>query len=84
MAYYSSADLIHWEYEGALDIPSVNGFMLECPDYFELNDQGILIFVRRVKSQMEIIFGISSRQDMSSEIKLTLNILKSPETNIRN
>lgn len=44
VAYYSSADLIHWEYEGALDIPSVNGFMLECPDYFELNDQGILIF----------------------------------------
>lgn len=44
LAYYNSNDLINWNYIGNLNIPYKEGFMLECPDYFELEDKGIFIF----------------------------------------
>lgn len=42
---YSSADLKEWKFEGELDT-SLNdfGFMWECPDYMELDGQGVFIF----------------------------------------
>ena len=49
IAYYVSEDLKDWTYQQAIalkgNIASENqGFMWECPDYFELADQGVLLF----------------------------------------
>ena len=49
IAYYVSKDLKDWTYQQAIalkgNIASENqGFMWECPDYFELADQGVLLF----------------------------------------
>lgn len=49
IAYYVSEDLKDWKYQQAVklkgNIDSKNqGFMWECPDYFELADQGVLLF----------------------------------------
>lgn len=42
---YSSADLLTWEFEGEIKTKLDSfGYMWECPDYFELQDQGVLIF----------------------------------------
>ncbi|MDQ0198263.1 beta-fructofuranosidase [Neobacillus ginsengisoli] len=42
---YSSTDLLNWKFEGELKTNLINfGYMWECPDYFELQDQGVLIF----------------------------------------
>lgn len=42
---YSSPDLINWTFEGEMGT-NLNpfGYMWECPDYFELQNQGVLIF----------------------------------------
>lgn len=41
----SSTDLLEWKFEGELATNLDNfGFMWECPDYFEMDDRGILIF----------------------------------------
>ncbi|MCQ4086850.1 sucrose-6-phosphate hydrolase [Saccharibacillus sp. JS10] len=42
---YRSPDLVNWTFEGELQtsLPSF-GYMWECPDYFELDDAGILLF----------------------------------------
>jgi beta-fructofuranosidase len=42
---YSSADLANWQFEGELktNLDSF-GYMWECPDYFEQDGQGVLIF----------------------------------------
>ncbi|HWO95790.1 MAG TPA: sucrose-6-phosphate hydrolase [Bacillus sp. (in: firmicutes)] len=42
---YSSPDLLKWTFEGEIntDLHSF-GYMWECPDYFELQNQGVLIF----------------------------------------
>ena len=49
IAYYVSDDLQEWTYQQAVELKgntaSENrGFMWECPDYFELADQGVLVF----------------------------------------
>ena len=49
IAYYVSEDLKDWTYQQAIalkgNVASENqGFMWECPDYFELADQGVLLF----------------------------------------
>ncbi|TWE05198.1 beta-fructofuranosidase [Neobacillus bataviensis] len=42
---YRSLDLQNWNFEGELRTSlSSFGYMWECPDYFELQDQGVLIF----------------------------------------
>lgn len=42
---YQSTDLYNWTLLGEMETNySKLGFMWECPDYFELEDQGILIF----------------------------------------
>jgi beta-fructofuranosidase len=42
---YSSLNLIDWTFLGEMDTClSDFGFMWECPDYFELQDKGVLIF----------------------------------------
>ena len=42
---YSSKDPINWNFEGELETDLANfGFMWECPDYFQLEDKGVLIF----------------------------------------
>lgn len=42
---YSSSNLTDWTFEGELKT-SLNefGYMWECPDYFELQNQGVLVF----------------------------------------
>ncbi|EGT3617156.1 sucrose-6-phosphate hydrolase [Clostridium perfringens] len=43
--YYESEDLLNWKIKKEIDIKfKGNGFMWECPDYFELEDKGVLIF----------------------------------------
>ncbi|MBG9813239.1 sucrose-6-phosphate hydrolase [Bacillus endophyticus] len=43
---YKSSDLMNWEFQGELEttLPSNFGYMWECPDYFELEEHGILLF----------------------------------------
>ncbi|MBD1382945.1 glycoside hydrolase family 32 protein [Metabacillus arenae] len=42
---YQSEDLIDWSLEGELKTSLQNfGYMWECPDYFELDNQGIFVF----------------------------------------
>ncbi len=42
---YSSADLVHWTYEGVLDASRGQyGRMWECPDFFEMDGKRVLIF----------------------------------------
>lgn len=41
----SSTDLLEWQFEGELATNlNLFGFMWECPDYFEMEDHGVLIF----------------------------------------
>lgn len=41
----SSSDLLEWQFEGELATNlNLFGFMWECPDYFEMEDHGVLIF----------------------------------------
>ncbi|MCM3782293.1 sucrose-6-phosphate hydrolase [Neobacillus mesonae] len=41
---YSSADLIKWTFEGEISTKLDHfGYMWECPDYFELDNQGVLL-----------------------------------------
>lgn len=42
---YSSTDLLNWKFEGELTTNLKDfGYMWECPDYFELQNKGVLIF----------------------------------------
>ena len=42
---YSSVDLIEWMFEGEIKTKLDNfGYMWECPDYFELQNNGVLLF----------------------------------------
>ncbi|MDQ0192513.1 beta-fructofuranosidase [Paenibacillus wynnii] len=42
---YSSADLLNWRFEGELGTRLKQfGYMWECPDYFELDGAGVLLF----------------------------------------
>lgn len=43
--FYQSKDLIHWDFKGEIktSLPEF-GYMWECPDYFELDNQGVLLF----------------------------------------
>ncbi|WP_027417074.1 glycoside hydrolase family 32 protein [Aneurinibacillus terranovensis] len=42
---YRSPDLTHWEFVGEIETGlQTFGFMWECPDYFELENNGILMF----------------------------------------
>ncbi|MFX3623640.1 MAG: glycoside hydrolase family 32 protein [Ectobacillus sp.] len=42
---YSSPDLIHWTFEGEIQTELQRfGYMWECPDYFELGENGVLVF----------------------------------------
>ena len=43
IAYYSSDDLYNWTYEGVLPVAYNGGYMWECPDYFTLEDKGIML-----------------------------------------
>ena len=41
----SSSDLLEWQFEGELTTQLTDfGYMWECPDYFELENQGVFIF----------------------------------------
>ncbi|WP_342555842.1 sucrose-6-phosphate hydrolase [Paenibacillus sp. FSL R7-0652] len=42
---YQSSDLLHWQFLGEIGtgLPTF-GYMWECPDYFELDGQGVLMF----------------------------------------
>lgn len=42
---YRSLDLLHWEFEGEVQTDLLSfGYMWECPDYFVIQDKGVLIF----------------------------------------
>lgn len=44
VVYYCSKDLLNWTFKGEIRTKfKGNGFMWECPDYFEFNDEGILL-----------------------------------------
>lgn len=40
---YRSGDLYNWEYVNQSTIPSPDGWMCECPDYFEIGNSGVLL-----------------------------------------
>lgn len=40
---YRSEDLVHWEYKGILHTADQMGFMWECPDFFQLDGEHVLI-----------------------------------------
>ncbi|MDP4145518.1 MAG: sucrose-6-phosphate hydrolase [Bacillota bacterium] len=43
--YYQSKDLINWTYKNTIKTSLTDfGYMWECPDYFELEDNGVMIF----------------------------------------
>lgn len=43
--YYESDDLLNWTFKKEIETTyKGNGFMWECPDYFELEEKGVLIF----------------------------------------
>ena len=44
IVYYRSKDLFDWQLMGEVNIPYKGGFMWECPDYFEIDDKGIIMF----------------------------------------
>lgn len=45
VVYYESTNLEEWTYKGEIktDFKNNSGFMWECPDYFTLNGQGIML-----------------------------------------
>ncbi|HAX72169.1 MAG TPA: sucrose-6-phosphate hydrolase, partial [Firmicutes bacterium] len=44
VVYYESKDLLTWEFKGEIKTTfKGNGFMWECPDYFELNNQAVMV-----------------------------------------
>lgn len=44
VVYYQSTDLISWDYQGEIKTTfNKSGYMWECPDYFTLDGQGVLI-----------------------------------------
>jgi beta-fructofuranosidase len=45
IACYESEDLVNWKYKSKIKTDLEDfGYMWECPDYFELEDKGVLIF----------------------------------------
>lgn len=46
IVYYESSDLLEWKYKGIIKTKDYHnsGFMWECPDYFEQNNRGVLLF----------------------------------------
>lgn len=44
LTYYSSSNMIDWQFHGELKMNYRGGFMLECPDYFEMDNKGIFLF----------------------------------------
>lgn len=46
VVYYKADDTLNWEFVGeiATKFKSNSGFMWECPDYFEFEDKGVLMF----------------------------------------
>lgn len=44
VVYYHSQDLLNWTFKGEIKTNfKGNGFMWECPDYFEFDDKGVFI-----------------------------------------
>lgn len=44
VVYYESKDLVNWNFKDAIKTTLRDfGFMWECPDYFELEDKGVLV-----------------------------------------
>ena len=41
---YESENLKEWKFKHIITTPEAFGYMWECPDYFELADQGVLLF----------------------------------------
>lgn len=41
---YASEDLVHWNYQGEIDLPVDTGYMIECPGYIQVDGKDILIF----------------------------------------
>lgn len=46
IVYYESTNLLDWTLKGEIQTNFLqnNGFMWECPDYFEINDKAVLMF----------------------------------------
>lgn len=44
IVYYESENLIDWSFKGTIKTKYNSGFMWECPDYFEFEEKGILMF----------------------------------------
>ncbi len=57
--YYTSADLLKWDYRGMLFESSEMGRVFECPDFFEFKGKYILLFsmVDHPKKSLMMIYG---------------------------
>lgn len=46
IVYYTSSNLLDWKMEGEINVQPYDnaGYMWECPDYFELDGKGVLLF----------------------------------------
>lgn len=48
VVFYTSKDLLHWDYEGVLFEDSNDCRVIECPDFFELDGKFVLIYSIRL------------------------------------
>ena len=58
---YQSDDVVNWTFLGEIQT-NLNhfGYMWECPDYFELDGQGVILFCPQGLKRMEINIAILS------------------------
>jgi beta-fructofuranosidase len=53
---YTSTDLLHWNDAGVLYQNGAHGAVLECPDFFPLNDGYVLLFSRMGRASHSAVF----------------------------
>lgn len=72
---YSSPDLLRWEYRGVLLEGKEFGGVLECPDFFPLGDQFVLMFSQMGRKTHSTVFCVG---DFDGE-KFTPRRISTPE-----
>ncbi len=70
-AFFRSTDLESWEYVAHATAESL-GRMWECPDYFEVNDQGVVIFSPMgLENGNQTVVMLASFEEKSCEMTLS-------------
>ena len=54
---YSSIDLFNWEYQGVMFEGDEYGSVLECPDFFPINDKYVLMFSQMGRQTHSVMFA---------------------------